>query len=115
MKKMGLDFFDAKLPDYLSTNEKNWACIIGHDVWIGDGVRIMNGVTIGNGAIIAAGAVVTKDVVPFSIVGGIPAIFIKNRFEDKVIQNIQNSHWWYKSLSELRIMSSHFSDAGHFK
>lgn len=52
---------------------------IGNDVWIGAKSIIVAGVTIGDGAIIAAGSVVTKDVAPYSIAGGIPAKFIKNR------------------------------------
>ena len=54
---------------------------IGEDVWIGSGVRILDGVIIGNGAIVAAGAVVNKDVMPYSIVGGVPAKLIKMRPE----------------------------------
>lgn len=53
--------------------------IIQDDVWLGTGVRILDGVTIGKGSVIAAGAVVTKDVVPFSIVGGVPAKIIARR------------------------------------
>ncbi len=53
--------------------------VIGDDVWIGGNCLIMPGVTIGEGAIIAGGAVVTKDVEPYSIVGGIPARLIKYR------------------------------------
>lgn len=52
---------------------------IGDDVWIGARAIILPGVTIGKGAIISAGAVVTKDVEAYTIVGGIPAKFIKNR------------------------------------
>ena len=52
---------------------------IGTDVWIGSNAVILKGVTIGDGAIVAAGAVVTKNVAPNSIVGGVPAKFIKNR------------------------------------
>lgn len=52
---------------------------IGSDVWIGSNAVILKGVTIGNGAIVAAGAVVTKDVAPYSIVGGVPAKFLKDR------------------------------------
>lgn len=52
---------------------------IGDDVWIGAGASIMGGVTIGNGAVIASGSVVTKDVEPYSIVGGIPAKKIRDR------------------------------------
>lgn len=53
--------------------------IIGNDVWIGYGAQIMSGVRIGDGAVIAAGAVVTKDVPPYSVVGGVPAKKIKER------------------------------------
>lgn len=53
--------------------------IIGNDVWIGSNAVILKGVTIGEGAIVGAGAVVTKDIAPFSVVGGIPAKVIKER------------------------------------
>ena len=54
---------------------------IGNDVWIGDRALILPGVHIGDGSIIAAGAVVTKDVSPYSIVAGVPARKIRDRFE----------------------------------
>ena len=53
--------------------------VIGDDVWIGRRVIILPGVTVGGGSIIAAGAVVSKDVKPYSIVGGVPAKQIGNR------------------------------------
>ncbi|WP_346345140.1 CatB-related O-acetyltransferase [Mucilaginibacter sp. dw_454] len=53
--------------------------VIGNDVWIGCGSTILPGVKIGDGAIVAAGSVVTKDVAPYTIIGGVPASFIKNR------------------------------------
>ena len=53
--------------------------VIGNDVWIGDRVIILSGVHVGEGSILAAGSVVTKDVPPYSIVGGVPAKIIKNR------------------------------------
>lgn len=56
--------------------------IIGNDVWIGYGAQIMAGVTIGDGAIIGAGAVVTRDIEPYTIVGGVPARLIKERADD---------------------------------
>lgn len=53
--------------------------IIGDDVWIGFGAQILSGVTVGEGAIVGAGAVVTKDVPPYSVVGGVPAHLITYR------------------------------------
>lgn len=68
--------------------------IIGNDVWIGSNVLILDGVKVGNGAIIAAGSVVTKDVDPYSIVGGVPSKLIKKRFEPETIHEIELSQWW---------------------
>ena len=59
--------------------------IIEGDNWVGANVTILRGVTIGEGAVVAAGAVVTKDVPPYSIVGGVPAKVIKMRFTDEEI------------------------------
>lgn len=59
--------------------EEEKPVVIGDDVWIGSRVTILPGVKIGNGAIIGASSVVTKDVMPFSIVGGNPAVLLKNR------------------------------------
>lgn len=68
--------------------------IIGNDVWIGYGATIMPGVTVGDGAIIATKSVVTKDVAPYSIVGGNPAKEIKKRFSDKEIEKLLKMKWW---------------------
>lgn len=68
------------------TDEPNNIMVdIGNDVWIGSEALIMNGVKIGDGAIIAAGAVVTKDVSPYTIVGGVPAKITGQRFKDEDI------------------------------
>ena len=69
-------------------------CTIGNDVWIGANACILRGVTVGDGAVIAAGAVVTKDVPPYTIVGGIPAKPLKKRFDDEIIALLQESQWW---------------------
>lgn len=71
---------------------------IGNDVWIGSDVKIKTGVTIGDGAVIGAGSVVTKNVVPFSIVGGVPAKLIKMRFATEIIDRIQALQWWQYNL-----------------
>lgn len=68
--------------------------IIGNDVWIGYEAVIMSGVRIGNGAIIGTRAVVTKDVAPYTIVGGVPAKPIKKRFNSETIEKLQSICWW---------------------
>lgn len=68
--------------------------VIGNDVWIGYGATIMPGVNIGDGAIIASKSVVTKDVAPYSVVGGNPAILIRKRFDEETIQQLLRLKWW---------------------
>ena len=68
--------------------------IIGNDVWIGYEAIIMAGVTIGDGAIIGTRAVVTKDVPPYTIVGGVPANVIRKRFSDDIIGALLETNWW---------------------
>jgi virginiamycin A acetyltransferase len=68
--------------------------VIGNDVWIGNAVTIMPGVNIGDGAILASNSVVTKDIEPYSIVGGNPAKFIRQRFDDSTIQKLVGLKWW---------------------
>lgn len=68
--------------------------VIGNDVWIGYEAIIMAGVTIGNGAIIGTRAVITKDVPPYTIVGGVPAKVIRKRFSDNIISKLLEIKWW---------------------
>jgi acetyltransferase-like isoleucine patch superfamily enzyme len=68
--------------------------VIGSDVWIGDDVSIMSGVWIGDGAVIGAKALVTSDVMPYTIVGGVPATLIRHRFEMRQIMNLLVLKWW---------------------
>jgi virginiamycin A acetyltransferase len=68
--------------------------IIGNDVWIGCNATIMPGLTVGDGAIIAANATVTKNVEPYTIVGGNPATMIRKRFSDEVIERLLELQWW---------------------
>lgn len=68
--------------------------VIGNDVWIGYEAVIMSGVTIGDGAIIGTRAVVTKDVPPYTIVGGVPAKQIRKRFSEETISELLELKWW---------------------
>lgn len=76
--------------------------IIGNDVWIGYEAVIMAGVHIGDGAVIAARAVVTKDVPPYTIVGGTPARKIRMRFEEETIARLQQIQWWNWPVEKIR-------------
>ena len=75
--------------------------VIGNDVWIGYEAVIMAGVHIGDGAIIAARAVVTKDVPPYTIVGGTPAKEIRKRFDAEVIEQLLIQKWWDWSIDKI--------------
>lgn len=75
--------------------------LIGNDVWIGYEAVIMSGVHIGDGAIIGTRALVTKDVPPYSIVGGVPAKVIRKRFQDSVIEDLLKIKWWDWSTEKI--------------
>lgn len=76
--------------------------VIGSDVWIGYEAVILSGVTIGNGAVIGSRAVVTKDVPPYTIVGGVPAKPIRRRFEEAVIARLEALRWWDWDEEKIR-------------
>nr|WP_295255861.1 CatB-related O-acetyltransferase [uncultured Blautia sp.] len=89
--KKDLTEFKASLP-----------AMIGNDVWIGNNAVILQGIKVGDGAIVAAGAVVTKDVEPYSIVGGVPARVIKKRFDEVTIQKLMDLAWWKRGEEWIR-------------
>lgn len=68
--------------------------VVGNDVWIGNSVTIMPGVQVGDGTIIGTNSVVTKNVEPYSIVGGNPGTVIRKRFDDETIQLLLKTKWW---------------------
>ncbi len=75
--------------------------IIGNDVWLGYNSLIMPGIKIGNGAIIATNSVVTRDIEPYTIVGGNPAQLIRKRFTDEVINLLLELQWWNWSIEKI--------------
>ena len=75
---------------------------IGHDVWIGHGATILPGVAVGCGAVVGAGAVVSRDVAPYTVVGGVPARPIKRRFTESQAEALCAIAWWDWSHEALR-------------
>jgi len=95
-KAFGSEWQDIPLtPDYKGDT------VIGNDVWLGYDAMIMPGVKIGDGAIIASRSVVTKDVEPYSIVGGNPAHLIRKRFDEQTINKLTELAWWNWSFEEI--------------
>lgn len=83
------------------TPQKGGRIIIGNDVWIGSDVKIAGGVHIADGAVIASGSIVTRNVLPYSIVGGNPAKHIKWRFDEQIIEQLLKIQWWDYELGDL--------------
>lgn len=102
------DSVDAKFAshDYLPKIRTK----IGNDVWIGEGVYIKAGVSIGDGSVVGMGAVVTKDIAPYSIVAGNPAMLIRMRFEQSIINSLLKMQWWSLPESELSRLGPFFND-----
>ena len=84
--------------------------LIGNDVWIGFEAVVMAGVHIGDGAIIGARAVVTKDVPPYTIVGGVPAREIRKRFDADTIDRLLQLQWWDWPIEKIRENIPHITN-----
>lgn len=113
-------FFSTLKQSQISFSDKNYfdefgkPIIIGNDVWIGANVIIINGIKVGDGAIIGAGSVVTKDVPPYSIVGGVPAKIIRYRFEKEEIKKLLQIKWWEWDIEKIKENYLKFHDVKNF-
>ncbi len=103
MEKASLHHFHYRSADYFddADNDTDWFAfrrtrrsVIGHDTWLGAGAQVRPEITIGHGAIVAGGAIVTKDVAPYMIVAGIPAVPLRSRFEPAIADRMMALAWW---------------------
>ena len=103
----------SKFKEHLATLD-GFDCKIGNDVWIGDNVLIKGGITIGDGAVIAMGSIVLHDVDAYTIVGGIPAKFIRKRFDDDFINKLSKIQWWNKPIKWIESHADEFEKVNVF-
>jgi virginiamycin A acetyltransferase len=107
-KVFGDDWQDVPLkPEYKGDT------VIGNDVWIGNGVTIMPGIKIGDGAIIASSSVVTKDIEPYSIVGGNPANLIRHRFDAEIKEALLKLKWWDWPIEKITKYANQIVDGNY--
>ena len=106
-------FADADDADYFAWRRRQ-RVVIGHDTWIGHGAVIMPGVRIGNGAVVGSNSVVTKDVAPYTIVGGVAAKLIRQRFPKAISQALEDTAWWDWDHETLKERMPDFRDLRTF-
>lgn len=103
MDKASLHHFHYRSADYFddASHDAAWfahrrsrRAVIGHDTWLGHGAQVRPEVTIGHGAVVAGGAIVTKDVAPYIIVAGIPAVPLRSRYAPGIADRMIALAWW---------------------
>jgi len=121
MDKASLHHFHYRSGDYFdnATHDEPWFAhrrtrrtVIGHDTWLGHGAQVRPEVSIGHGAVVAGGAVVTKDVPPYLIVAGIPAVPLRARFAQGIADRMMAMAWWDWPHARLRTALSDFRSLG---
>ena len=123
-KKFG---FDVKDDEEFFKKRAERKVEIGNDVWIGHGAIIMCGIKIGDGAVIGSGSVVTKDIEPYSIVAGVSAKKIRDRFPKDVVEKLEDIKWWNWSYEKIKenfndflmdindFISKHYEDGNKYE
>jgi len=111
MEKASLHHFHYRSGDYFDDADHDAAwfdhrrtrrATLGHDTWLGNGAQVRPEVTIGHGAVVAGGAIVTKDVAPYMIVAGIPAVPLRTRFSPRIADRMMALAWWDWTHDALR-------------
>ena len=102
LKQNGQTFANKQLYEEFKYAEPGYITVISSDCWIGYDVKIIEGVKIGDGAMILAGAVVTKDVPPYAIAGGVPAIIKGYRYDEDTISFLLKTQWWNNSIERIK-------------
>lgn len=103
------DYWDDAEPDAaFFAHRASRRAVIGHDSWIGHGAVVRPEVTVGHGAVVASSAVVTKDVAPYTVVAGIPAVPLKRRLPEAVAERLIALAWWDWAHDRLRAALADF-------
>lgn len=119
MDKASQHHFHYRSADYFddASHDEAWfahrrarRATIGHDTWIGHGAQIRPEVTLGHGSVVAGGAIVTKDVPPYMVVAGIPAIPLRARYPDGIAERMMVLAWWNWPHDRLRAALDDFRD-----
>lgn len=117
MNKASLHHFHYRSADYFddAEHDADWFAqrrtrrtVIGQDTWLGHGAQVRPEVRIGHGAVVAGGAIVTKDVAPYMIVAGIPAVPIRARYSAQVAERMMALAWWDWPHAQLRAALNDF-------
>lgn len=101
-KQSGFTFVTKQKFNEYNKLDNKYSVVIGNDVWIGENVTILEGVRIGDGAVIGANSLVIKDIIPYTVNGGVPTKMIKKRFNDNKINFLMEFKWWNKPFNWLK-------------
>ena len=121
MEKASLHHFHYRSASYFedAADDEAWfdhrrsrRAVIGHDTWLGHGAQVRPEVTIGHGAVIAGGAIVTRNVAPYMIVAGIPAVPLRARFAPDIAERLMELAWWDWPHARLRTALDDFRTLG---